>query len=231
MAWQALAPLAVLVTAIAFDKLFALDQWLADQLFWWEGGHWLLRNTFATETVIHQGGKIFSLLLWLSAVLALVWSCYDARVRAWRLPLAYLVVSVLLATAGVAWIKSWSNMDCPWDLLRYGGERPYVGLFDVRPVGLARGRCFPAAHASAGYAWVALYYFFQSTRPSWRWAGLGFGLALGAVFGIAQQLRGAHFLSHDLCALALCWGMASALYAAMSASGEKQAYGNAQAVP
>lgn len=31
---------------------------------------------------------------------------------------------------------------------------------------------------------------------------------LGLTFGITQQLRGAHFLSHDLWSAALCWAIA-----------------------
>ena len=72
--------------------------------------------------------------------------------------------------------------------------------------------CFPAGHASAGYAWVALYFFFLATRPAWRWRGLAIGLATGAVFGISQQLRGAHFLSHDIFAMIICWGVALGSY-------------------
>jgi len=42
--------------------------------------------------------------------------------------------------------------------------------------------------------------------------GLVFGLLLGVVFGMAQELRGAHFLSHDLWSLAVAWTCASLLY-------------------
>jgi membrane-associated PAP2 superfamily phosphatase len=44
---------------------------------------------------------------------------------------------------------------------------------------------------------------------------LGFGLAAGLIFGLAQQLRGAHFLSHDLWALAISWLVALALHRMM----------------
>jgi membrane-associated PAP2 superfamily phosphatase len=30
-------------------------------------------------------------------------------------------------------------------------------------------------------------------------------LGLGVIFGLAQQARGAHFLSHDLVSLGICW--------------------------
>ena len=119
------------------------------------------------------------------------------------------------ATALVAAMKRGTHMDCPWDLLRYGGEKAYYGLFTRRPPGLGGAGCFPAGHASAGYAWVALYFFLLATRPRWRWWGLGLPLASGLVFGIAQQLRGAHFLSHDVWSLMLCWLVALSLYRLM----------------
>ncbi|RYE95440.1 MAG: hypothetical protein EOO41_05650, partial [Methanobacteriota archaeon] len=77
--------------------------------------------------------------------------------------------------------------------------------------------CFPAGHASAGYAWVALYFCALALRPAWRMPALWMGIAAGLLFGIAQQLRGAHFLSHDLWSLAVCWGTALALYWVMLA--------------
>ncbi|MCY1448479.1 hypothetical protein D9M71_651480 [compost metagenome] len=48
-------------------------------------------------------------------------------------------------------------------------------------------------------------------RPQWRWPALAAALAVGAAFGIAQQLRGAHFLSHDLWSLAISWAVAALL--------------------
>jgi hypothetical protein len=39
-------------------------------------------------------------------------------------------------------------------------------------------------------------------------------LGLGLLFGTTQQLRGAHFLSHDIWTFALCWSI-NALLAAL----------------
>ena len=68
-----------------------------------------------------------------------------------------------------------------------------------------RPPAFPPGHASAGYTWIASYFFFAAIRPQWRWAGLALGLGLGLTFGITQQFRGAHFLSHDLWTVMICW--------------------------
>ena len=209
--WLPLLAFAVLAVGL---MLAHGDVWIADRLYAWQGHRWALKDAFLTQTLIHIGGRDLSTVAWLAA--AAMWGV--ARLRAdlapWRKPLAYLVLSTLLGTALVAWVKSWSNMDCPWDLLRYGGDRAYIGLLGLRPVGLSRGVCFPAGHASAGYAWMALYFFFLAVRPRLRWLGLSIGIAAGLLFGIAQQLRGAHFLSHDLWTAAICWMSALGLYRA-----------------
>ena len=75
------------------------------------------------------------------------------------------------------------------------------------------GRCFPAAHASSGYAFMALYFLgYERSRKLARF-GLAAGLLLGLIFGVAQQSRGAHFISHDLWSALFAWMIPLTLYA------------------
>lgn len=205
-------PLAGFLAILAVATIGRGDQWLADRIYEWGGQSWRLRDGFLADRLIHVAGRNLSAAAWLLALAA--WVAARVRIdwRPLRRPLACLLLSVLLSTLLVAWVKSWSNMDCPWDLARYGGSRPYVGLFDVRPIGLGRGACFPSGHASAGYAWLALYFFLAVVSPRWRWLGLATGIGLGLLYGVTQQLRGAHFLSHDVCTAGLCWATALVLY-------------------
>ena len=191
------------------------DGWLADQWFAMQGHAWTLQSSPFLQEVLHAGGRAASKMAWYAVLSLWLLSLGVNRMRALRMPLAYLLISTLLATALVGWMKRWTHMDCPWDLLRYGGDKTYYGLFARLPAGVRAGSCFPAGHASAGYAWVALYFFFERTWPALRRWGLGFGLAAGMTFGLAQQLRGAHFLSHDLWALAISWLVALALHRLM----------------
>lgn len=190
------------------------DFWVADWLYALQGHAWKLRSHFLTESLVHIGGRTASAIAWLLVVGAYLWSCVDKRLADWRKPLAYLALVTLLAASAVAGVKQFSGMDCVWDLARYGGDRPFVSLFEDRPDAMPAVGCFPAGHASAGYAWLTLYFFSLATKPRLRWAGLWTALGLGATFGFAQQLRGAHFLSHDLWALMLCWLAALAGYLA-----------------
>ena len=205
----AFAMLSVLLTGLG------ADQWLADQIYAAGGHTWALQSSPLVEGIIHEGGRQASKWVWIAVALCLLLALACRPFASWRVPLAYLLLSTLLATTLVAILKRGTHMDCPWDLLRYGGEKAYYGLFSRRPVGMGSAGCFPAGHASAGYAWVALYFFFLATRPRWRWVGLGAAMALGLLFGIAQQLRGAHFLSHDLWTLMLCWLVALSLHRVM----------------
>lgn len=198
--------------AVAVDQL-GLDLRIADLLYAWQGRQWTLRSQVVTETFIHGLGRDLVVVAWLCVVAGLAATWVRPDWRKYRRALACLALSVVLSTLLVAWIKSWSNMDCPWDLTRYGGSRAYFDLFATRPVGMPHAACFPAGHASGGYAWLALYFFMLSARPAWRWHGLAIGMMLGLVFGVSQQLRGAHFLSHDLWTAALCWSVAVAVHA------------------
>lgn len=209
----------ILPIAIAFGlgailMLLHGDFWVADRLYALQGGKWTLRSHFLTESLVHVGGRAASAIAWLLVAAACVRSCFDDRLIHWRRPLAYLAVTTLAAVSVIAGMKQFSGMDCAWDLARYGGDRPFVSLFQLRPDTMPAAGCFPAGHASAGYAWLTLYFFFLATIPRLRWIGLWLALGLGATFGFAQQLRGAHFLSHDLWALMICWLVALAGYIA-----------------
>lgn len=210
LAW----PLAAAVLASAALMHGGGDRWLADVAFHLEGGRWVLRDHWLTSGVIHRGGK------WLSALAAAaVLGLYlrALRDRQWaslRQPLLYLLLAAALGSASVSLLKSVTHVDCPWDLAGYGGTREPRELFASPAVGAPRGVCYPAGHASAGYAWVSLYFAAMLWRPRWRWWGLGIGIGAGLLFGIGQQLRGAHFLSHDIAALAVCWLVALVLFVA-----------------
>lgn len=193
-----------------------LDQWLADQVYRLQGHRWTWQDAWLASDLLHRGGRRLSTLgvKAIAALCLLAWLCasLDARAERLRWPLLYLLLAGSLGAAAVSLLKHLTNMDCPWSLLRYGGSQEFFGLFEARPPGMARGVCFPAGHASAGYAWVSLYFFALMVRPAWRWRALSLGLAAGAVFGLTQQLRGAHFLSHDLWSLTICWLVSLAFY-------------------
>lgn len=192
------------------------DFWVADHLYRLQGSRWALRDAWLTSNLLHRGGKNLSTFLAIAVAATCIWAWRKKRSNKCaaylRWPLLYLFCAYLIGALTVSALKSFTNMDCPWNLVRYGGARVFVGLFETRPLGMPRGVCFPAGHASAGYAWVSLYFFTLMVRPAWRWMALAASLMIGAIFGWTQQVRGAHFLSHDLWTLLICWVVALGLF-------------------
>jgi membrane-associated PAP2 superfamily phosphatase len=175
-------------------------------------GHWLGAEAWLSNEALHSGGRW--LIRGIVFAAATLWmSTFRSAPTEWRRPAAYFVLAVVLTVGVTGLLKTLTHVDCPWDLTLFGGRSPYVPLFGDRPGALPAGRCFPAAHASSGYALMALYFVFRERSPRLARVGLGAGLLVGLVFGVAQQSRGAHFVSHDLWSAMIAWFIALTLYA------------------
>jgi len=189
-----------------FDLDYAWSHWLFAQ----EGGHWALKGHWLLSDVIHSGGRQLSVLLAVGCITLYIASFWAMSLQTHRRVLAYLSVAPLLASAAALLVKRVSGVECPWSLQPFGGDLPYLPLLQ-QLVAPGEGACFPAGHASAGYAWFALYFAAAAVWPRRRMVVLFGVLCAGGVFGVAQQLRGAHFLSHDLWSLTLCWSVCALL--------------------
>ena len=125
------------------------------------------------------------------------------------------VLATLAALLVIQLLKHYSPTSCPWDMRAFGGHAqhlPHWRQLLLRWSDGGGGHCFPAGSASSGFAFIAAYPFLRSHAPrlAKQWL-LGFGLA-GLVLGLAQQMRGAHFMSHTLWTAWLCWSCGMALF-------------------
>jgi membrane-associated PAP2 superfamily phosphatase len=176
-------------------------QWRGDGSWWVNdfvhtGGGWLVRSVIVAAAV-----------MWSASLLR-------QRAHVWRRPVGYFLVSALLSVGVVGLLKQLTNVDCPWDLAPFGGRFPYIPLFADRPEVLRAAHCFPAAHAGSAYALMAVYFALRERNRAWARVGLILTFVLGLIFGIAQQSRGAHFLSHDLCSATIAWCVSVTVYCA-----------------
>ncbi|MBU6951399.1 phosphatase PAP2 family protein [Hahella sp. HN01] len=194
-------PLLAFLALIMLINDLHLDLSLADAIYSWEGHQWFLRDAWVTSDLLHNDGRRLVAVMAVVLLALLSGSFFVRRLRPYRRALVYLFASVAISLLSVSLLKRLTQVNCPWDLLRYGGAISFDAASQD-------GQCFPAGHASGGYAWIGLYFVALVHLPRWRFRALGFALALGASFGVAQQLRGAHFISHDIWTLAICWFVA-----------------------
>lgn len=203
---HAVLPAALFALLVAVIIAAHLDLRTADAVFFdWKAGRWIGAGSWWAADLIHIGGRNFVVLVALCALLAVAASFARESLRRLRRGATFIVLGILLSTGVVGLLKSVTNVDCPWDLQRYGGTRPYITLFADRPDQLPHARCFPGAHSSSGFALMCFYFLLRDTRRHAARMALAGGLLAGLVFSLGQQARGAHFLSHDLTSAVLVW--------------------------
>jgi len=200
----AFAPLAALFTIFDLDRAIARI-WAFDSI----RQRFIAEDSFWANQLVHTGGRDLVLAIALvAAVAALLGQIAPAGfpgLAAQRRALWTGLLGAGLSVAVVGILKHTTNVPCPWDLTGFGGSRPYVGLFGVRPGQLAPAACFPGAHSSSGFALLAFFFAFRRTDPRLARLALFAGLGLGTVFALGQEARGAHFLSHDLWSFYFAW--------------------------
>ena len=200
-----------IIGAILFQ---VVDIDLAAEDWFYQDGHFIGRGSFWADKLIHKKGGQFIVGIALAALALLAASLKIPRLVPWRRAAVYLLCRLALGSGLVGGLKSVTNVDCPWDLARYGGAKamPYVHIYGDKPDALAQGACFPGGHSSGAFSLFALYFLARQYRPEWSKPALATVLVLGGCWGLGQWARGAHFPSHDFYTAFICWTVAMGLY-------------------
>lgn len=188
----------------------AMAQWFGGPAGFALQEHWLL------TAVLHDGARR---LAWALALLLCVGVWFPVG---WLQHLVFrrrlqLALTTLVAVTVISSLKSISMTSCPWSLADFGGVAHYMPhwshLFETDG---GNGRCFPAGHASSGFAFFSGYFALRRDMPARAAKWLVVAVVAGLALGMAQQMRGAHFMSHTLWTGWICWGTAWAIDALMS---------------
>lgn len=212
--WPALAAMAAALTLFEFT---GLDLAVQDRLYDFSANRWLVDGNEPVGRLVFYNVPKIGVIATGVALLMLAFG--SAR---WRerfafdrsgLVAAVLTLATLPALAGLG--KNLTNVHCPSEVRRYDGVAPYVKLCspypeDDRPA--QKGHCFPAGHASGGFALMGLAWLRPGQR--WRRGAVLLGLAAGWWMGAYQMAKGAHYLSHTVTTMLLAW-LVAALWARM----------------
>ncbi len=191
----------------------ALDMAVARLIYRLGGNDWI--NPAWWRVLFYSGGKALAALILVGLLLIL----YLARKKGKKdlfkaLALAFIsaVAMLLLMVA----MKDISGVACPWSFREFSQSgtitkamAPFSWLFSgTSPV----GRCWPAGHASCGFAFFGLW--FAAKRLQYRHANLVLlaVIAFGLICGVGRMANGAHFLSHTLASCFLGIGVAGFIF-------------------
>lgn len=190
--WPPVHALDIRLEAIFFDR--ASEQWLvppeAKDLPYW---------------LIYRGPK---LALSVAGGVAGIWLMAQAARRRWRprytqYALALSVVALVPLISGL--LKAVTGVSCPAQETVFAGPFLHTDmvtrLLDDIPYN-EHLRCWPAGHASAGFALLGLRLLaLPHLRSTFRY--LMPGIAAGWLLGVYQMARGQHYLSHTFVTMAI----------------------------
>ncbi len=197
----AMVSLLTLLAFLAWDST-GWDMNLAH--VWGDSTGFALRDNWWLSQVMHQGMRSTGWLVFLALLIG-IWRPWGPLQTLATPERAGVFIAVVCALLSVTLIKGWSQTSCPWDLQMFGGMAPYVSHWDLGQRDGGGGHCFPAGHASTGFAFMAAYFGLRQSDSPRALVWLGLALVVGFVLGFAQQVRGAHFMSHTFWTAWLCW--------------------------
>ena len=188
-------------------------------------------HSFLLSRVMHDGGR---LLAWLTLAVLMLAALragvangvgVPGRAERWR-----WIGVTLLCVLAVPALKRLSSTSCPWDLAAFGGAAQHLSHWRWGVLDGGAGHCFPSGHAVAAFAFISQYFLWRGVNARRARSWLLAVLVTGAVFGLAQLARGAHFPSHTLWSAWLCWCLCAGAAALMRRqAGRTQAHNLAPA--
>jgi len=213
----------ILLTSLIFITIFflyeltPLDIWIQDHCYNFEVNEWLVdRHASKLKLIFYTGPKKIIIVFGVINLLLFILSFKKYSLKQFKWSFLYIALCLAIIPTVIASMKYVTNTYCPWDNERYGGSVPYVKVIEPYPddfMQSSKGKCFPAAHPSGGFALFCL--FFVSLKRIYKLSGLLFPFLLGWTMGIYQMLKGAHYLSHNLATFFIALILCSVIYKVM----------------
>jgi len=206
---RALVSLLLLLATLAVAELTSIDLQVQHLMYSADTSQWLWQKSEPIKRLLFYDGikillVVFALCL---LVVATVGNRFTAT-RPYHRGARVVLLSLIIVPATVSILKATTHVACPRDLLPFGGDAEYIGIirsiFDAQAQ-TAAIRCFPAGHASGGFALLSLAFLCRTQRG--RRVSATFALLVGGVMGGYKMMIGDHFLSHTVVTLLLAWSL------------------------
>lgn len=210
--WMVLLPMWIYLFICLF-RFEAIDHFFAFPLYVGDGQWFGTSNEFLFRTILHKGGKSLPVIAGVGSLLFYLFSfsSLGTRLKRYRKQYLYVIAAIVTCALFVVGAKALSSSPCPWSLEMFGGNSN------------GAGKCFPAGHASSGFALFSLFFAVLSLNfsgvqmparkikflSSLIFIGV---LSVGWLLGLGRQAQGAHFLSHTTATMFFDWAICAVLF-------------------
>lgn len=198
---------ALLIFTVLFFEFSNLDMIIQDQLYNFETGKWLLDSAEPiSRLLLYDGIRVIYILGGLGLTITLVFFGKAPSIKVVKQGLIIVCISMYLIPLMINILKEASDIPCPRDLVHYGGDYPHVTILSGYPAdfqGEPNVECYPAGHASGGFALLSLFFVFKN--PQRRRVAITAVLILSWTVGNYKMIIGDHFISHTFVTMLLSW--------------------------
>lgn len=203
----------ILITTLLLMAVIILFEWsnwdivLQEYFYDFQSKSWLLdKNEPILKFILYSGLKKLLIAFAITILFVLLFFRKYEAVKEYKKGLWTVVLSAIFVPLFIASLKYISNTPCPCDIEHFNGNYPNVKVFDGYPSSFkqeSKIKCWPAGHASAGFALLAFYFVFKDKVNKKR--SLYGALLIGWSMGIYKMLIGHHFLSHTIITIIIAW--------------------------
>lgn len=180
---------------ICIFEYTSLDFFIQDYFYNYKSNTWLInKNTdLIYKYIFYDFARIFIGISALLSLLVFISTFFKTTFIKYRIKSIIVFLSLSLTPLFVSYLKKETKISCPRELLVYQGSVEYKRLFDKKDI-KSTGRCFPAGHASGGFALLILSILARNKKESKQifYSVLVFASSM-AIYKLAI---GDHFLSH-----------------------------------
>ncbi|MDZ7818819.1 MAG: phosphatase PAP2 family protein [Aliarcobacter sp.] len=204
---QIIITVMLLIAVIALFQFSDLDIFIQNFFYNFELKVWLIdKDEPILKFFLYDGMKNFLILIAVAILFSLVFLRKKRLIQEYKKGLIIVLLAAIFVPLMIGSLKAITNTPCPCNIVNFNGVYPDIKVFDSYPkdfIQPSKAKCWPAGHASGGFALMALFFLFKTPKNQKR-ALIG-ALIVGWSMGSYKMLLGDHFLSHTLITMIMAW--------------------------
>ena len=197
----------LLIVVISLFELTNLDIFIQNYFYNFDTSKWILnKNEPILKFLLYDGLKKALILFAVSILFILIFLRKNERIKKYKKGLIIVLLSAIIIPITIGSLKAVSNTPCPKNIDFFGGNYPNIKVFESYPSNFVqekKAKCWPAGHASGGFALLSLFFLFKKRKNKILIVSFSFVLAWS--MGLYKMLIGDHFLSHTIITMLIAW--------------------------
>jgi membrane-associated PAP2 superfamily phosphatase len=197
----------LLIAVIALFQFTDLDIFVQNFFYNFETKNWLInKDEPILKFFFYDGIKNLLILFALAILFSLLFLRKRSFVQEYKKGLIIVLLAAIFVPVIIGSLKAITNTPCPCNIVNFNGKYPDIKVFDSYPrdfIQTSKAKCWPAGHASGGFALMALFFLFKTPINQKR--ALITALVMAWSMGTYKMLLGDHFLSHTIITMIMAW--------------------------